>query len=376
MLEVNDFNAIRLGLASSSQILSWSYGEVTKPETINYRTLKPEMDGLFCQRIFGPVKDFECACGKYKRIRYKGIVCDRCGTEVTRSKVRRERMAHISLAAPVTHIWFAKGVPSRLGLLLDIAPRTLERVLYFAQYVVTEVNEEARKHALELLNQEIEEISLSRETEVTQKVEQEEQFLQDAVLFLENEKDEQLASLANQSKDQHDSLAKEAGEIEEDLTGRVGSKLRGKLMFHNHEIGPRGAEITDKLVSSVKGVLDKAAKDLEDQLGEKKADVDLLTDAAIQQKRDQSFEITEELRLEQQAIRESVTKEYEHLVKWLEKLRDPIEADALTVMAEIEYREYEERFGLVFRAGMGAESIQSILERLDLDSLRVKLQEE
>ena len=121
MLEVNDFNAIRLGLASASQILSWSYGEVTKPETINYRTLKPEMDGLFCQRIFGPVKDFECACGKYKRIRYKGIVCDRCGTEVTRSKVRRERMAHISLAAPVTHIWFAKGVPSRLGLLLDIS---------------------------------------------------------------------------------------------------------------------------------------------------------------------------------------------------------------------------------------------------------------
>ena len=124
----------------------------------------------------------------------------------------------------------------------------------------------------------------------------------------------------------------------------------------------------------MKGVLEKPAKDLEDQLGEKKADVDLLTDAAIQQKRDQSFEITEELRLEQQAIRESVTKEYEHLVKWLEKLRDPIEADALTVMAEIEYREYEERFGLVFRAGMGAESIQSILERLDLDSLRVKLQ--
>ena len=122
-------------------------------------------------------------------------------------------------------------------------------------------------------------------------------------------------------------------------------------MFHNHEIGPRGAEITDKLVSSVKGVLDKAAKDLEDQLGEKKADVDLLTDAAIQQKRDQSFEITEELRLEQQAIRESVTKEYEHLVKWLEKLRDPIEADALTVMAEIEYREYEETsFGFVLFA--------------------------
>ena len=376
MLEVNDFNAIRLGLASSSQILSWSYGEVTKPETINYRTLKPEMDGLFCQRIFGPVKDFECACGKYKRIRYKGIVCDRCGTEVTRSKVRRERMAHISLAAPVTHIWFAKGVPSRLGLLLDIAPRTLERVLYFAQYVVTEVNEEARKHALELLNQEIEEVSLSRETEVTQRMETEEQALQEALLVLENEKDEKLEILANESKDQLASLTKEAGEVEEDLKGRVGAKLRGRLVFHDHEIGPRSAEITDKLVGSVEDALGEAAKDLESQFDEKRADVNLLIDAAIQQKRDQSFEITEELRLEQQAIRESAAKEYEHLVKWLDKLRDPIESDALTVMAEIEYREYEERFGLVFRAGMGAESIQSILERLDLDLLREKLQEE
>ena len=119
MLEVNDFNAIRLSLASPAQIRSWSYGEVTKPETINYRTLKPEKDGLFCERIFGPTKDWECYCGKYKRVRYKGIVCDKCGVEVARSKVRRERMGHISLAAPVTHIWFAKGVPSRLGLLLD-----------------------------------------------------------------------------------------------------------------------------------------------------------------------------------------------------------------------------------------------------------------
>ena len=165
MLEVNDFNAIRLALASAAQIRSWSYGEVTKPETINYRTLKPEKDGLFCEKIFGPQKDFECHCGKYKRVRYKGIVCDKCGVEVARSKVRRERMGHISLAAPVTHIWFAKGVPSRLGLLLDVAPRTLERVIYFAQYVVTEVNDEARGHALELLQTEMDEEVSRREGE-------------------------------------------------------------------------------------------------------------------------------------------------------------------------------------------------------------------
>src|SRR6266851_7391851 len=121
-LEVNDFNAIRISLASPDQVRSWSYGEVTKPETINYRTLKPEKDGLFCERIFGPTKDWECYCGKYKRVRFKGIVCDKCGVEVTRQKVRRERMGHIDLAAPVSHIWFFKGVPSRIGYLLDIAP--------------------------------------------------------------------------------------------------------------------------------------------------------------------------------------------------------------------------------------------------------------
>jgi DNA-directed RNA polymerase subunit beta' len=143
-VDINDFDAIRIGLASSKQIRDWSSGEVTKPETINYRTLKPERDGLFCERIFGPTKDWECYCGKYKRVRYKGIICERCGVEVTRQKVRRERMGHIDLAAPVSHIWFFKGVPSRIGYLLDIAPRELEKVLYFAASIVTHVDEEAR----------------------------------------------------------------------------------------------------------------------------------------------------------------------------------------------------------------------------------------
>jgi DNA-directed RNA polymerase subunit beta' len=144
LIDINDFDAIRIGLASSKQIRDWSSGEVTKPETINYRTLKPERDGLFCERIFGPTKDWECYCGKYKRVRYKGIICERCGVEVTRQKVRRERMGHIDLAAPVSHIWFFKGVPSRIGYLLDIAPRELEKVLYFAASIVTAVDVEAR----------------------------------------------------------------------------------------------------------------------------------------------------------------------------------------------------------------------------------------
>jgi len=135
-MEFNTFEAIKIGLASPETIRRWSSGEVKKPETINYRTLKPERDGLFCERIFGPTKDWECHCGKYKRLRYKGKICERCGVEVTRSKVRRERMGHIELATPVSHIWYFKGTPSRLGLVLDLSPRILEKVLYFALYIV------------------------------------------------------------------------------------------------------------------------------------------------------------------------------------------------------------------------------------------------
>ena len=149
MLDVNFFDELKIGLASADDIRTWSHGEVKKPETINYRTLKPEKDGLFDEKIFGPTRDWECYCGKYKRVRFKGIVCERCGVEVTRAKVRRERMGHIELAAPVTHIWYFKGVPSRLGYLLDLAPKDLEKVIYFAAYMITEVDAEARHEDFE-----------------------------------------------------------------------------------------------------------------------------------------------------------------------------------------------------------------------------------
>jgi DNA-directed RNA polymerase subunit beta' len=170
LIDINNFDAIKIGLASSKQIRSWSSGEVTKPETINYRTLKPEKDGLFCERIFGPTKDWECYCGKYKRVRYKGIVCERCGVEVTRSKVRRERMGHVDLAAPVSHIWFFKGVPSRIGYLLDMAPKELEKVLYFAASIVTWVDDEARQKDLDRLEKEVEKQIDSYEAEREQRV--------------------------------------------------------------------------------------------------------------------------------------------------------------------------------------------------------------
>ncbi len=188
MLDVNYFDELRIGLATADQIRAWSNGEVKKPETINYRTLKPEKDGLFCERIFGPTRDWECHCGKYKRVRFKGIICERCGVEITRSKVRRDRMGHIELAAPVTHIWYFKGVPSRLGYLLDLAPKDLERIIYFAAYVITRVDDERRHKELPQieadLEQEKKELDAERDDEIKARLNE----LEDRIKELESEK--------------------------------------------------------------------------------------------------------------------------------------------------------------------------------------------
>src|SRR3990170_3341875 len=164
MNELIDFESLKLSLSSQEDIKNWSFGEITKPETINYRTLKPEKDGLFDERIFGPTKDWECYCGKYKRIRYKGVICDKCGVEVTQSRVRRERMGHISLASPAVHVWFFKGAPSKISLILDVAPRALEQVIYFARYLILEVDEKGKKSAITRL----EEAFKGREKEIKQ----------------------------------------------------------------------------------------------------------------------------------------------------------------------------------------------------------------
>ncbi len=184
MIDINNFDAIEIGLASSKKIRGWSSGEVTKPETINYRTLKPEKDGLFCERIFGPTKDWECYCGKYKRVRYKGIVCERCGVEVTRSKVRRERMGHVDLAAPVSHIWFFKGVPSRIGYLIDMAPKELEKVLYFAASVVTWIDEDARSKDSKKLEKEVNKVIEAYDAEREQRVKELNQQLERRIEYL------------------------------------------------------------------------------------------------------------------------------------------------------------------------------------------------
>ncbi|MCU1430110.1 MAG: DNA-directed polymerase, beta subunit, predominant form, partial [Actinomycetia bacterium] len=216
MLDVNDSNRLTISLAAANDILTWSNGEVKKPETINYRTLKPEKDGLFCEKIFGPTKDWECYCGKYKRVRFKGIICERCGVEVTRSKVRRERMGHIQLAAPVTHIWYFKGVPSRLGYLLDIAPKSLEKVIYFAAHLITWVDTDRLHEKLPELEGEMRaEIEEIRKEYELRRRDRDEQYLKE-VEELEGrsaKKNEFERTEKARNKDFEDSREKEEEEI-------------------------------------------------------------------------------------------------------------------------------------------------------------------
>ncbi len=226
-VDVNNFDKLRIGLASSEQIRQWSRGEVKKPETINYRTLKPEKDGLFCEKIFGPTKDWECYCGKYKRVRFKGIVCERCGVEVTRAKVRRDRMGHIELAAPVSHIWYFKGVPSRLGYLLDIAPKDLEKVLYFASSIITSVNEEDRETDFDMLKDELaadlDGLDAEKAEEIAEIAEERDRLVGIAKGEIEPDEGEELegdASVADRVKKLEKEAERDIKDIEEEYADR------------------------------------------------------------------------------------------------------------------------------------------------------------
>jgi len=256
MLEVNNFDAIRISLASPEQIKGWSSGEVTKPETINYRTLKPEKDGLFDERIFGPTKDWECYCGKYKRIRYKGIICDKCGVEVTRSKVRRERMGHIQLASPVSHIWYFKGTPSRLGILLDISPRNLEAVLYFAKYLVTWVDEDARARLLQQLDEEAEgrgkggKALAEREDQLRAELNRESDELNEGLKTFKREREEERGSRTS-------GLVEAQQAAEAAITALGTSVATSAILFGDQIIVAEGESADKKTVAALR----KAAQD-------------------------------------------------------------------------------------------------------------------
>jgi DNA-directed RNA polymerase subunit beta' len=373
VLEVNNFNAVRISLASPEQIRSWSYGEVTKPETINYRTLKPEKDGLFCEKTFGPTKDFECYCGKYKRVRYKGIVCDKCGVEVARSKVRRERMGHVELASPVSHIWFVKGTPSRLGLLLDMSPRTLERVLYFAQYIITDVDLEAKQHTVERLQAEMEETATQREQETADRIGEIERKRDEAITELEGKLEAGKKQIGEEREKRVDAWMKQAKTLESDLKAQAGKKARRNFVLEDRTLVEKGAEIPPEARKQVKPLAQELVTALEEELQQRRADLELTTDAALQQLRDSAFQELEPLQEGAASERETVVAEFQQKLQELEELRDPVADDRVTLLTETQYKEYREKFGDIFSAGMGAEAVLRILQLLDIDQLRLRL---
>ena len=371
MLEVNNFSAIRISLASPDQIREWSKGEVTKPETINYRTLKPEKDGLFDERIFGPTKDWECYCGKYKRIRYKGIICDKCGVEVTRSKVRRERMGHIQLASPVSHIWYFKGTPSRLGILLDISPRNLERILYFALYIVTYVDEDARKRALAAIEEEAD----GRGGKAGQALAAREDELR---ADLNRTKDELTAELARTRTDLEAQRAARTEEIAAAAqeTQAALSELKSAAAPETIAFAPTGEVVV--------AAGDKGGKEATAKLRQIVGDYTEQVNAELQQREaDEARAVEQKIEDLRAAMDDTLRHEREDLQEQaqgtkdeLRKLRDELESlKSMQTLGETEFRNLDERYGAgakggrVFGAGMGAEAVREIISRMDLEEL-------
>jgi DNA-directed RNA polymerase subunit beta' len=371
MLEVNNFSAIRISLASPDQIREWSKGEVTKPETINYRTLKPEKDGLFDERIFGPTKDWECYCGKYKRIRYKGIICDKCGVEVTRSKVRRERMGHIQLASPVSHIWYFKGTPSRLGILLDISPRNLERILYFALYIVTNVDEEARKRALLALEDE----AAGRGGKAGEALAELEDSLRAEV---NRTKDELTAALAATKADlesqrtvRTEEVMTAAQGVQAQLTALKTGEAEDTIVFAptGEVVVAAGAKGGKEATAALRKIVSAETERVTAELQQRERD----EERAVEQKvADLTAGVDETLRSE----REQLSGGAQAAKDEVKKLRDEIEGlKPMQTLGELELRGLEERHGSgakggrLFNAGMGAEAVREIISRMDLEEL-------
>jgi DNA-directed RNA polymerase subunit beta' len=372
MLEVNDFNAIRISLASPEQIRSWSYGEVTKPETINYRTLKPEKDGLFCERIFGPTKDWECYCGKYKRVRFKGIVCDKCGVEVARSKVRRERMGHIELASPVSHIWYFKGTPSRIGLLLDLSPRNLERILYFALYVVAYVDEEARREMLSQLEEDTQRQIQRLEENATARI----QGLQDQRDALLEQLREQAQLVREEAEMRRGDLLQEASlaekSVREVLRSNMGDVLMEDVVFEptGERIARQGETVTTKHLEALEKASEAARNAAAEQarldIEQARLDADREAERAKLQTEGEISAIQDQL----------VAQTHEHHAQGDVRRRDLESLRRGDLLPENRYRELNDAFGHVFRAGMGAEAVRELLAGIDLDKLAAELRQE
>ncbi|MGH7640484.1 MAG: DNA-directed RNA polymerase subunit beta' [Candidatus Dormibacteria bacterium] len=374
MLKLENFDALKLSLASPETILSWSHGEVTKPETINYRTLRPERDGLFCEKIFGPTKDWECHCGKYKRYRYKGIICDKCGVEVTRSKVRRERMGHIRLASPVSHVWYFKGIPSRLGLLLDMSPRNLEKVLYFANYIVTSVDEEARERELAALDPEQSERVKALVAAKSQESQEAVQGLEQQIAELEASNQAQQAELEQAAETRRQDLEQAAEQLQERITAAMGRKAPSDFQIKDGQ---------EKLIVAKKGVqlTEEHQAELQELLRARLEAIAAEADAAIQAARERVAggiaQARSQLAERGGAEGGGEPEELEALRQELADTKEKLQAlTARQLLNDAEYRDYTEKFGSVFHAAMGAAAIKQMLEALDLSQEATKLREE
>lgn len=374
MIKLENFEAVKLALASPEMILSWSHGEVTKPETINYRTLKPERDGLFCEKIFGPVKDWECHCGKYKRYRYKGIICDKCGVEVTRSKVRRERMGHIKLAAPVSHIWFFRGVPSRIGLLLDISPRNLERVLYFASYIVLEIDEEARNRMLEQLTPESDPEILRLQEELANLDQRIKEDIERQLAEQRSQAEKELERLEEELTSRVNELSMQANQLRDKLEALKGTKARVDFGLVSRDLAKVVVAAGDIIPDDVGSLVLRAVQEM----------VDLLEIQYAEQKRQVMSPIEQAQRRLESELGTAAESRRKELEDELSKRREEIASmrtqlhglHVRQILSHNEYVEYKEKFGKVFRAGMGAEAIKELLQKIDLNAEAYRLREE
>jgi len=368
-VETKGLTALRISLASPETIRSWSYGEVLKPETINYRRLRPEKDGLFCEAIFGPTRDWQCYCGKYKNIRYKGIICDKCGVEVTRSSVRRERMGHIELSAPVAHVWYTRRIPSYLGLLLDISRRNLDRVLYFAQYVVTYVDEDARLKATKRLDDNI--IAAEREfaAQINSKI-AETKAGRDRALA-EKEQERQHINKHYDESAELDPIIQEGQRLETQIADKQGKVTKTAITFQTDTVVVEaGEKVGNQHLVRLQTVVKEQLEELERQL------------------KDQKQRELEHLRMDIERIRAEAEMAMEGLRNQLEEQTDTVRDEndglrdelvdlrPLTFMGETRFRELKTRWGQVFRADMGAEAFYDILRRLDLNKLAEELWKE
>ncbi|MCJ7519853.1 MAG: DNA-directed RNA polymerase subunit beta' [Anaerolineaceae bacterium] len=364
-METKSLVALRISLASPDTIRSWSYGEVTKPETINYRRLRPEKDGLFCEAIFGPTRDYQCYCGKYKNPRYKGIVCDKCGVEVTRSAVRRERMGHIELASPVAHIWYTRRVPSYLGMLLNISRRNLDRVLYFAQYIVSYVDEDAKQKALNRLEEEIPEKDKNELAQVEARIKEIETDRNQEIAALDSQKTEIDNKIDEVIGSKMEPIIKEGQALELKIQEKDGTSVKKDLVFVSAGIAlvAGGEKIEAKLLSrvqeAVKSKLEEIEKITREDVGKEKEQIDLSINKVQVEVEANLSSLMEQL----EEVKDKIKNELNTRREELEDL------EPFTFISENQYRELKSRYGQVFRADMGAEAFVDILSRLDIDQL-------